>query len=81
MKKTVFLGFKEISKKIVPIIECYERTDIFLEGSMEFYCIFCKKTHRHGKGNGHRIAHCSNIKSPFIETGYIINLKKSNEDK
>jgi len=38
-----------------------------------FYCEYCRRRHYHGKGEGHRGAHCTED-SPFKETGYIITL-------
>jgi len=38
----------------------------------EFFCKYCNKEHRHGFGEGHRSAHCSNQNSPYNKTGYII---------
>jgi len=68
-----------------PIIKCEPRKDF--EGGMEFYCPFCRDYHRHGRGEGHRGAHCTSEQSPFKATGYIITLdpitylKQHPEDK
>jgi hypothetical protein len=37
-----------------------------------FYCEHCGAQHVHGRGNGHRVAHCSNPDSPFKRTGYVL---------
>lgn len=40
----------------------------------KFYCQFCKRWHRHGRSEGHRVAHCHNPDSPYSETGYVLKL-------
>ena len=79
-RKTIILGYEigfgtDENQKI-PVILCEKRKDI--DFGMVFYCEYCKKHHSHGKGEGHRMAHCSfdNPKSPFKETGYILTLNK-----
>jgi hypothetical protein len=42
------------------------------EGFHRFWCIWCKVWHAHGRGAGHRVAHCFNERSPYIATGYIL---------
>jgi hypothetical protein len=69
-RETIILGYEEN----IPVILCKERTDAPITGAMKFYCEFCRKNHNHGIGEGHRIAHCHNPKSPFDKTGYIITL-------
>lgn len=54
----------------IPVIKALPRPD-FKEGLM-FWCPFCKEWHRHGKGKGHRHAHCTNPDSPYNITGYIL---------
>ncbi len=71
-KNTIILGYENN----IPVILCEERTDLPFDEAMKFYCDFCKKYHFHGLGEGHRIAHCHNDKSPFNEKGYIITLNK-----
>ena len=68
----------------VPIILCHGRSDFI--GGMEFYCVYCHKIHYHGRGNGHRTAHCNKVQqkrwsnknipvnSPYTATGYYIVL-------
>lgn len=41
-----------------------------------FYCQYCRYYHHHGAKAGHRVAHCSNARSPFRETGYILMLRE-----
>ncbi len=36
----------------------------------EFDCPYCKRPHRHGALDGHRVAHCNSPDSPLRETGY-----------
>lgn len=31
------------------------------------WCPFCRRWHYHGRGDGHRVAHCTNENSPFKE--------------
>jgi hypothetical protein len=44
-----------------------------------FFCPFCKKWHAHGRGDGHRVAHCTDAKSPLYEHGYIAKMMSKNE--
>lgn len=50
------------------------------EGSV--LCPYCKCMHRHGKGDGHRVAHCTKKVSAFgylgNSRGYIVKTKESN---
>lgn len=57
--------------KEIPVIMALPRPDF--EGGFIFWCPFCKEWHKHGRGPGHRAAHCyGNPESPFYETGYIL---------
>lgn len=38
-----------------------------------FYCPYCLHHHQHGRGNGHRVAHCSSKDSPYQESGYMLD--------
>ena len=38
---------------------------------LEVWCKHCNKWHQHGKGDGHRTAHCP-PGSPYYETGYVL---------
>jgi hypothetical protein len=38
-------------------------------GLLTFFCPFCRRRHYHG-GTGHRIAHCTDRKSPYFKHGY-----------
>ena len=40
------------------------------------WCQHCDQWHYHGRGRGHRIAHCTSV-TPFSATGY--NLRPSEE--
>jgi hypothetical protein len=73
-RKTIILGYKREKELFIPVVECTRRKDI--DFGLRFYCVFCKKFHLHGKGEGHRIAHCHKPESPFEKTGYILKLNK-----
>jgi len=57
---------------VATIILALERTDC---KGLKFFCVYCKREHLHGEDEGHRTAHCSNLKSPYLETGYILKRK------
>lgn len=59
-----------IDKSNIPIIDCEPRED--LVGGMKFYCQYCRVYHFHGEGDGPRVSHCTNSKSPYLKTGYIL---------
>ena len=42
---------------------------------IKVWCEYCDKYHVHGFPEGHRVAHCSNQKSPYLQTGYFIKLE------
>ena len=69
--KTVILGYKDG----IPIIEAEPETG---SGFLTFYCQYCRREHLHGRGDGHRGAHCiyhptgRQTSSPFLETGYYL---------
>ncbi|MCO4095751.1 hypothetical protein KFV08_07955 [Macrococcoides canis] len=48
---------------------------------LHVWCPYCVKFHHHGVGEGHRTAHCSNQKSPFIDTGYVLKLGSKEDYK
>lgn len=39
-----------------------------------FYCVHCKRYHFHSVGPGHVVAHCWVDNSPYLKTGYILEL-------
>lgn len=41
-------------------------------GNLSTWCSYCCKFHHHGTSEGHRVAHCINEDSPFINTGYVL---------
>lgn len=43
---------------------------------IKVWCGYCERFHVHGFPEGHRVAHCTNSKSPYLKTGYIIKLNK-----
>ncbi|MGR5922830.1 hypothetical protein ACT7CO_01205 [Bacillus pacificus] len=57
------------SERSLPVLLAYERDE---SGNLAVWCPYCATWHLHGRGDGHRSAHCQNRRSPFIETGYII---------
>jgi len=60
-------------------IKCLPRDDF--EGGMMFWCPYCKTWHRHGRGDSHRVAHCTEKSSPYKEEGYIIKMMTKRELK
>jgi len=43
------------------------------KGFLSFFCQCCQKWHHHGKGEGHRTAHCTAVSlSPFKLSGYTL---------
>lgn len=67
-------GFEETDNNGTPIVSCYDNGRQYI-----FYCIYCGENHGHGRGDGHRWAHCSNINSPYKKTGYILRLETDEE--
>lgn len=43
----------------------------------EVFCPHCRRNHTHSAGEGHRVAHCLNSTSPYVETGYVLRLPAS----
>ena len=69
----------ELNDQRIPIIRAIRRKDY--PWGLQFFCPFCKKNHLHGSGEGHRAAHCTSSKSPYLETGYILKLEESDNSK
>ncbi len=67
---------QEFSKKYpnIPIIECEDTKENWM-----FYCQYCKCYHHHGKGEGHRVAHCHNDMSLYARSGYYLVAKKTTQ--
>lgn len=59
----------------IPIIWAEPRIDS--TSGLKFYCMYCKREHLHGKGEGHRIAHCTDVESPYYQTGYILRVRNA----
>ncbi len=55
----------------IPIFICEPRTDFY--GGMRFFCPKCRIWHFHGRGEGHRVAHCAN--SANYPHGYEIRMR------
>jgi hypothetical protein len=74
----------------LPVIKCLPRAIMngYKDG-LKFWCPYCKTWHLHGRGNGHRAAHCCDkpsegkrrFDSPFYEHGYIIKMMSKVELK
>lgn len=58
-------------KKDIPTVICYEA-----ESGVRFFCAYCGEEHKHGDAQGHRVAHCTNLASPYRATGYNLTLSK-----
>lgn len=69
-KKTEIIG----DWRNTPIIKAYPEEGT---GFLTFWCDYCNNEHLHGRGNGHRTAHCVRQRyskeSPFAKTGYYLN--------
>jgi hypothetical protein len=76
LKQINKIGFSLDNHKLTPIILCDSRID-FPQG-MEFYCKYCKIKHKHGIGDGHRVAHCEANNSPYFNAGYVTILNRGN---
>lgn len=52
-----------------PVLPAYE---VKIKGVTRYvvWCKHCKKWHRHGAGEGHREAHCTDSASGYWKTGY-----------
>lgn len=37
---------------------------------LKVWCEYCKGYHYHSTDEGHKVAHCHNENSPFLQTGY-----------
>lgn len=55
------------------------------EITLEAWCPYCACHHIHGAaggdGEGHRVAHCFEKRSPFKETGYILKLDRESKKR
>ena len=43
---------------------------------IKVWCEYCNRYHVHGLPEGHRVARCTNQKSPYLKTGYYIKLRR-----
>ncbi len=59
-----------MSDRNLPVVLC----ESVSAATWRFWCPFCRKYHTHGAGEGHRAAHCINLASPFVATGYLVRL-------
>ena len=67
----------EYDKDGIPIINA----EISDKLHIRFYCDHCKRFHYHGRGNGHRVAHCHDPKGPYAGTGYILREVKETSNQ
>lgn len=59
----------------IPVIECEHRRH-----QLVFWCAHCRQEHFHGDATeGHRVAHCIDKGSPYLERGYILKLRHDTE--
>ncbi len=63
-----------LEREEVPTLRAYRKN-----GQLVVNCPHCQKPHYHGavgsafgSGDGHRIGHCRDPRSPYLETGYLI---------
>lgn len=83
------MAFKPTSEDLpvpFPTIKCLPRKIMNHTDGMKFWCPFCKAWHHHGRGNGHRVAHCvigrnnwDKETSPFVKTGYNLKIMSKRE--
>jgi hypothetical protein len=57
----------QTAEKIVPKLPAEDLGD-----GLKVRCIWCRCSHFHGPGYGHRVAHCTNPRSPYLATGYVL---------
>ena len=43
-------------------------------GDWRVWCVYCDRWHQHGAVPGHRAAHCHVTTSPYLRTGYVLEL-------
>jgi hypothetical protein len=55
----------------------------FEKGSLTFHCEYCRFKHIHGiaGGAGHRQSHCLWPKSPYMATGYNLELSPADVER
>ena len=64
------ITYVDVDGEKYPLMLCEEH-----KGSWRFYCPFCLRFHYHGHGEGHRLAHCHTVNSPFNKSGYFLKLE------
>ena len=57
-----------IEDRTIPDLPAYHDPD----GCQRIWCRHCACWHRHGVGEGHRVAHCVPAASPYKDGGYIL---------
>ncbi len=69
-------GFQdEVDNNEIPILLCKDNGSNYY-----FYCKYCQKIHKHGRQEGHRVAHCTNEYSPYHIKGYVLKLESKNDE-
>ncbi len=79
----------EIKSRPCPVVKAYDNES----NNLVFYCIHCGKYHLHGRGGpkapfqkgregyaGYKSPHCTAKNSPFLATGYILEVIGRKED-
>jgi hypothetical protein len=54
--------------RVIPVLAAYADP----HGYLAVWCVHCRTWHHHGQTEGHRVAHCFNNRSPYLEGGYIL---------
>jgi len=55
-------------KMQIPTVPCFPRIDT---PGWQFLCPYCLVWHFHGRGLGHRVAHCAK-ETPYSQIGYVL---------
>jgi len=58
-----------------PVLAAFVRDPA--EGFLSVWCKYCQRWHLHGRGEGHRWAHCIKPGSPYQKTGYFLRVAKA----
>jgi hypothetical protein len=58
--------------KGIPVLRAYTSST---DGHLAAWCKHCRQWHHHGRGVGHRWAHCMKPDSPYHRTRYILRVR------
>lgn len=77
----LFKGEKMLKKNYpVLLVGSARRNNTFSDCYIvKAWCPFCKKEHEHSAskhGTTHRLAHCTNRESPFLNGGYMLKISE-----